>query len=108
MNQKMEFITDAARTSAWTLWNPRRVRRKGRDGNTPGNCDVSVRSPRQNSPVLIGGTSMFQARGLRRSLEMLNKQGYTDSEEIGDTQKFDTSVDGKLAEDGILRPFSSR
>ena len=52
--QTIEVITDAARRSVQILRNPRCVIQIDRDGTNPGNCNVAIRSPRANYPVLIG------------------------------------------------------
>ena len=49
---------------------------------------------------MIGDTTVYPACGIMGSLEILNKHGSTGSVEIGDTQKFDTSIDEHLAKDG--------
>ena len=53
-----------------------------------------------NSSVMIGDTTVYPACGIMGSLEILNKHGSTGSVEIGDTQKFDTSIDENLDKDG--------
>ena len=57
-----EVITYLVRSNARTLWTPGHVSRTGRDSSTPGNCNIYVRSPRVNSPVLIGGTNVSPTR----------------------------------------------
>ena len=94
-----EFITDTARSSVRVLWTPVHVRRTCRDNTTPGDCTVSLSSPRMNSPVLIEGTTVSPACELIGSLGILNKYGSTGSVEIGYTKKFDTSIDGIFSKD---------
>ena len=72
----------------------------GKDGNTPGECKISVRYPPANYPVLIGGINNPPNRGHSGSLQLFNKRQSTVSDKIGDTQKFDTSVDRNLANYG--------
>ena len=101
-------ITDASRRSANVIRTTGHMIRTGRDGTNPSDCNVSVRSPWMNSPVLIGGTTMSPACGIIGSLEILNIHGSTGSLEIGDTQKFDTSVDGNFSEDGYYITIFSK
>ena len=94
--QTKEVITDASRSSVWILWTPRRESRTGRDRTTPVDCDNAVRSPRYNSPFLIGGTGVPPTRGHSGSLEVLNKLTCTSPSVSKNTQKFDACVDGNL------------
>ena len=93
-------ILDAVRSSARVLRNPCCVSRTSRDGTTPRDGDVMASPPRDNGPVLIGGTTVYPECGTMGGLEILNKHGSTSYVEIRDTQKLDTSIDGNLAEDG--------
>ena len=43
--QMVEVMTDATRSSAQIVQTPRRVSRIGRNGATPGNCNIYVSSP---------------------------------------------------------------
>ena len=70
------------------------------DGTTSINRDVVVISPWDKGLVMIGGTTMSPACVIMRSLDIINKHGFTGSVEIGDTQKIDTSIDGNLGEEG--------
>ena len=101
-------ITDASRSSAQVIRTTGHMSRMGRDGTNPSDCNVSVRSLRMNSPVMIGGTTVYPACGIMGSLEILNIHGSTGSLEIGDTQKFDTSVDEIFAEDGYYITIFSK
>ena len=94
-----EVITDAARSSAWVNRTPRHEIRKDRDGTTPGDFDIAVRSTRHNSLVLIGGISVYPAGGNSGILQVLNKLKSTSPDKIRDTQKLDTSVDRNLPND---------
>ena len=94
-----EVITDAARRSAWVNRTRRHEIRTDRDGTTPGNFDIAVRSPRHNSPVLIGGIGVYPASGHSGILQDLNKLKSTSPEKIRDTQKLDTSVDRSFPDD---------
>ena len=91
-------ITDTARSSTRVLWTTGNISRTGRDRTTPGDCNVFVRSPWLNPPVLIGDTTMSPSCGIMGGLEILNIHGSTGSVKIGDTQKSNTSVDENLAE----------
>ena len=103
-----EVITDVARSSAHVLRTPGHVSRTGRDGTKPRNGYVVVRSPRDNGPVMIGATTVYPDCGIMGSLDILDKHGYTGSVEIRDTQKFDTLIDGELAEDGDSNTIFSK
>ena len=97
---KKGVITDAAHSSARVLWTPGHVIRTVRDGTTSCDCNVFVRPPRMNSPVLIGDNTVSLAYNIVEGLEILSKHGSTGSVKIRDTQNFDTSIDGNLAKDG--------
>ena len=73
-----EVITDAACSSARILYTPGNISRTGRDGTTIRDRKVPVRSPQENGPFLIGGTTV--------SRFLVNM-------EIRDTKKFNTSID---------------
>ena len=62
-----EVNTDAV------IQTPRRVIWTGRDGTTPGDCEISVIPPGDNSPVLIGGIGVPPTSGHSRSLQVFNK-----------------------------------
>ena len=96
----MEVITDAACSNMWVLHTPGHVSRIGRESTTPGDCDVAVRSPRGNSPVFIRGIGVSPTRECSASLDVLNKQKSISPSVSRNTQKFDASVDGNLADDG--------
>ena len=108
MTQATEFVTNPVRSSAWVLQTPRCARRTGRDVTNPGECDISVIFPRVNSRVLIGGIGVPPTRGHSGSLQIFNKQKSTVSDKIGDTPKFGTSVDLKLANDGDYTSIFSK
>ena len=103
-----EFIVDADRISAHILWTTGHVIRTVRDGTTARDGNIAARSPQENGPVLIGGTTIFPTCGIMGSQEILSKHGSTGSVEIGDTQKLDTSVDGNLAKNGDSTPTFSK
>ena len=60
---------------------------------------MAIKSPQANYPLMIGGIGVSLTREHSGSLVVLNKRQSTVSEKIGNTQKFDISVDGKLAND---------
>ena len=97
-----EVITDAACSNAWILWNPGHVSRTEMNGSTPVYGDIYERSPQLNSPVLIGGPTISPTR--TGSQEIVSPHGTTDSVEVGNTQIFNTSINGHLAEDGNSTP----
>ena len=101
-------ITDVARSSAHVLRIPGHVIRTVRYGTIPRDGEILVRSPQDNRPVLIGGTTVSPACGIMGSLEILNKHESTGSLEIGDAQNVDYSIDGKLAKDRDYTTISAR
>ena len=94
-------------SSACILLNPGHVSRACRNGTTPGNIQHAVRYPRENGPVLIVGTTASPTCGIMGTQETFNKQGSTGSAETGDTEKFDTSIDENLADNGDSTPIFS-
>ena len=95
-------------SSAQILRTPRNVSITVRDGTTPDNYDIYIRSPQANSPVLIGGISVSPTRGNSGILEVLNKRQSTSQSSSSNTQNFDTSVDRKLANDGYSTSIFSK
>ena len=96
------------RTAARGFSTPMHISRTGRDVNTLGNFDISVRSSRANLPVMIEGIRVSPYSGRGERLQVFNKQQSTFSGKIGDTQKFDTSVDIKLAYNGDYTSIFSK
>ena len=97
-------ITDAARINARVLLTSRgNVSSTGRDGTTP--RDRNFYGPVKWS-VLIGVTTVSPT--IIRSQDIDNPHGSTGSVEVGDTQIFDTSIDGNLAENGNSMPIFSK
>ena len=76
-----------------------------RDETSQCYCNVAVRYPRDNMPVLIRDIVFPPTMGHIRSSEDLNKHQSTSPSISRNTQTFDASVDGNLANDGMLRPF---
>ena len=97
--QMTEVITDVARRSTWILRTPRRIIQTGRDSTTQLECNISVSSPQDNSPVLIGGIGFPPTRGHSKRLQVFNKRKSTVSEETRYTQKLETSVDRNFPND---------
>ena len=62
MPRSTEVITDAACSNTQALWTPGHEFNTGRDSSTPGRYNNYVGSPRLNSPVLIGGTTVSPTR----------------------------------------------
>ena len=108
MPQTMEVIMDAARSSAQILRNLRHVSRTVREIITLGDYDVAVNPPQGNSTVMIGGIGVSLTRGHSGSLDVLNKQQSTSPRVSRNTQKFDASVDKKLANDGYSTSIFSK
>ena len=97
-------ITNAVRSSPHIIQTPGIISRMGRVGTTPRDGDFVIRPPQGNSPILIGGTPVSPTCGIMASQEIFNKHGSTGSAEIRDTQTFDISIDGNLAENGYFTP----
>ena len=76
-----------------------RILGMGRDITTPGICNIYVRAPWANYPVLLGDIGVYTASGNSRSLQVFNKQQPAFPDQIRDTQKMDTSADRKLPDD---------
>ena len=74
----------------------------------PGHCDIAVRPPPLNSPVMIGGTTVSPTRGIIGIQDIFSIHRATGSVEFGDNQKFDTSIDGNFAENGDSTPIFSK
>ena len=68
-------------------------------GTTPCDCNVSLRSPRDNVLVLIGGIDAPLTMLNSESLNVLNKRQSTSPSVTRNTQKFDAYVDGNLDDD---------
>ena len=92
-------ITNAARSSACIIWTPGHVRRTGRESTTPCNCNVAVRSPCDNRTVMIGCIVVSPTMGHSGSQDILNKRQSKYPRVRRNTQQFDASVDGNLADD---------
>ena len=103
-----EVITDAARRSTQVNRNPRRVIQTGRDGTNPGDCNIAVRSPQNNSPVLIVGITVYPASGHSGSFQVFNKRQSTFSEKLGITKNWTLPLIDIYPMIGILCPFSAR
>ena len=105
--QKTEVITDAACSSAWILRNPRCVSRTERGSATPGDCDIFVRFPWAQYPVLGGGIGVPPTRGHSGGLEVLNERPSTYPSVSRNNQNFNASVDRKLDNGGYSTSFLS-
>ena len=78
---------------------PSNVSRTVRDGSTPDDTCIAVRSPQEKSPVLIGNTNVSPVCGLIGSLQVGNKLQSTSLGKIRNDQKLDTSIDRKFPND---------
>ena len=78
-----EVIRDTVRISAWVHQTPRHISRTGKYGSTPGDTCIAVRYPRDNSPVMIGGTTVSPACGICGILQFRGKRQSTYPEESG-------------------------
>ena len=108
MTHTMEVIMDTAYSNAQILWTLRSVSWMGGDNTTPGNCNVAVRSPWDNSPIFIEDIGFPPTRRHSGNLEILNKRQSTSPSINRNTQIFDAYVDGKLANDGDSMSIFSR
>ena len=84
---------------AWVNRTPGQVSRTGRDGSTPGDTGLAVRSKPYPSPVLVLSLTISPACGISGSLQVERKQQSTSPDEVRNSQKLDTVVDGKLPDD---------
>ena len=100
-----KVITDTAHINVRAIWTPGFVCRTGRDVSTPGHCDVDVGSPWLNYPVLIGTTVYPNRTG---SQEIFSPPRSTSSVKVGNSQVFNTSINGNLTRDGDSKPIFSK
>ena len=98
-------LIDTALISVRVLWTPGCVSRTGRDGTTPVNTPHAVNSPRENGPVLIGGTTVSPTCGIMGSQDIFNKHGSTGSAEIGIPKSLTLPLMEIWPIMGIIRPF---
>ena len=105
---RKETVADAVCSGAWVNQNPRHVRRTGRDGNTPGDTGMSVRSKQSPPPVMIGSHTIYPSCGISGSLQVGKKRQSTSPDEVGNAQKWDTIIDKKLRNDRYYAPFFSK
>ena len=100
-------ITDMACSSAHIFRIPGDVIMTGRDGTTPRGGNVVIRSPGVNYPVLIGGVTTTYPTRMGRQ-EIVSPKGPTGSVEVRNSQIFNTSINGNLAENGDPTPIFSK
>ena len=91
-----EVVSDATRGTVRINRTPRNVHRTGRDGSTPGDTSISIRSIWANSPFFIGNFTVSPTCVLNGSLQVRNKLQSTSPDKISSAQKLDTDVDIKL------------
>ena len=84
---------------SWAFKQDGQGQHQARDGNVSGPG---------KGPLLIGGTTISPTCGIMGIQEIVSIYGFTGSVEIRDTQKFDTSVDGNLANNGDSTPIFSK
>ena len=65
-----DLIRDTVQIISKVNRTPRNVIQIGRDGSTPGNIGIYVRSNQAHSPVLIGSTTVSPACGIRGILQV--------------------------------------
>ena len=87
-------------SSARFLRTPGHVSMTGKDSTTPHERDVIVRSPQDNGPVLIGGIFVLPTMGNSGSQDIPKIRKSISTSVSRNAQKFDTSVDRNLADDG--------
>ena len=68
-----KLVVDTAHGDAWLNRTPRHVSQTVRDGSTPGDTGMDVRSKPAPSPVIIGSTNIYPAFGLSGSLKVRKK-----------------------------------
>ena len=94
------IITDAVRISVRVLQTPGHVSSTGKDGTTPRDYKLAVRYSQDNLPVLIGVIVFPPTMGHSGIQDIINKRKSTSPSVSRNTQKFYTSIDGNLADDG--------
>ena len=100
-----EVITDTVRSNAWALQNPGLVSRMVRDSSTPGHCDIDISPLRLKFSVVIGTTVSPTRMGIQ---EIFSPHRSTSYLEVGNSQVFNTSINGNSAEDGDSTPIFSK
>ena len=93
--QTNEVVAYAAHGGTWVNLTLGKAIRTGRDGITPCDTGMSVRSKTAPYPVLIVSTTISPACELRGSLQVGKKQQCTSPDEVRNEKKLDTFVDGK-------------
>ena len=91
-----EVIADAASGSAWVNKTPRQVRRSEVDGSTPGYIGHAVSVEHALSPFLILIFGPLPPYGLNMILQVANKWQSTSPALVGNIQKLDVVIYGKL------------
>ena len=101
------IVTDVAYSGARVFRNPRDVIQTGRDGTTPQNGNTSIRSPRLNYSVLVGGgtTASPTIMGIQ---DIISPKGPTSYVEVRNALIFNTSVNGNLDKNGNHTSISSK
>ena len=97
------IVTDAVRSNAHVFRNPVDVSQTDRDRKIPQDGNTSIRSPRLNSPVLIGGGTTISPTktGIQ---EIVSPKGPTGSVEVKNAQPFNTSINGNYTKNGYPTP----
>ena len=90
---------DVTQSGTHVFQNPGDVSRTERDGTTPRDGSTSIRSPRLNSPVLIGGGTIVSLTRTG-SQDIGIPKGPTGSVEVRNAQIFNTSINGNSADNG--------
>ena len=94
-----EVVADAARGGVWVNWNPGQGNRTVRDGRTPCDTGLTVRSKPAPSTVLIGTTTIYPDCSISGSVQVGKKRQSTPQNKVGNTQKLDTVFDRNFPDD---------
>ena len=101
------IFTDTARSSKRIFGNHGGVIQTGRDGTMPRDGNTSIRSPRYNSPVLIGRYNTISPTRTG-SHEIGIPKGPTGPVEVRNYQIFNTSINVNLTNNGDPTPTVSK
>ena len=103
-----EVVADTEHGGACFNQDPGQVSRTGRDGSTPGDTILSVRSKTYSSPVLIGIPTISPACGISRSLQVGKKRQSTCPDKVTNAQKLETVIDRKLPDNPYFSSVFSK
>ena len=93
------IVTDAARSGTHVFRTPTDVSQADRYGTPPRDENTSIRSPRLNSPVLIGGSTTISPTSTG-SQDIGSPKRPTGYVEVRNAQPFNTPINGSSEEKG--------